>query len=150
MITNNIRIWSEVDGVLVSHFFMYEFANKEGWVLLHERVPWALEQVRAALNARYPSDEIIILVTNTTRTKAQNETLAAKLGWTDEGGLVSRRSWHLVEFGGIAVDFEARVKSSGVRISPVDVSKIASLYFEWVKWYSDGHVHGDFRNLFSE
>jgi len=149
MKTNNIRIWSDVDGEQVSNFFLYEFANQEGWVILHEKVPWALEQIRAAFNARCRPDKIIVEVTNTTRTPHQNEVLGHKLGWDDEGGKVSRRSFHLVEFGGIACDFVVRNITKQCNISPFEVAKVARLYFEWVKAYSDGHTHGDFRNLFS-
>jgi len=147
MQTNNIPIYSEVDGNLVSNFMLYEFANSEGWVLVHERIPWTLEQIRAAFNARYQPDNIIILVTNTTRTPPQNWKLAAKYGYTDEGGKVSRRSFHLVEFGGIAVDFVVRNATRKCNISPCEVAKVADLYFDFVKWYSDGHTHGDYRDL---
>jgi hypothetical protein len=147
MLFNNIQIYSRVDGELVSNFLMREFQNTQGWVILHEKVPWALEMTRAALNARYPTWLIQILVTNCTRTRAQNESLARRLGWADEGGTVSRESFHLVEFGGIAADFVAYSTARKIRIPAKEVADIAALYFDYVKWYSDDHVHGDFRKL---
>ena len=147
MQTNNIHIYSRVDGELVSNFTIREFQNTLGWVILHKKVPWGLEMTRAALNARYPTWLIQILVSNCTRTRQQNEALARKLGWTDEGGLVSRESFHLVEFGGIAVDFVGFSTARKIRIPAKEVADIAGLYFDYVKCYSDGHVHGDFRKL---
>lgn len=150
MNTNNIKIYSDVDGTLSSHFILYEFANREGWVIVHERVPWALENIRAALNARYAPREVRIRITNTTRTRAQNELLARRYGWTSDGGKVSKRSFHLVDFGGIAVDFVCYFADDNSVLSPFEVAKVSALYFEYVKPYEDGHTHGDFRELFSD
>jgi len=144
---NEIPLYTEVDGKLVSHFLLSEFANPIGWVILHPKVPWALEMTRAALNARHHPDRIIIRVTDCTRTQNQLERLADKLGWIDEGGKVSRTSYHSDFLGGIAVDFVAYNTTQRCNVSPVEVARIAALYFDWVKWYSDGHVHGDFRSL---
>lgn len=143
--TNSIPIYTEIDGEKVSHFLFSEFKNPLGWVIVHPQVPWALEHIRADLNNRYAPDEIIIIITCTTRTPQQNEALAARLGWTDEGGLVSRNSYHLVQHGGIAVDFISRNITRKQIVSPSEVAEIADLYFDWVKPYDDGHVHGDFR-----
>lgn len=145
--TNNIKIYTEIDGKLVSHFTLREFQNPIGWVILHEKIPWALEMTRAACNARYPDADYIINVTDCTRTQAQLERLAARLGWVDEGGLVARKSYHLDYLGGIAVDFNAYSRAWKKRMDPHELSRIAALYFDWVKWYPDGHVHGDFRKL---
>lgn len=147
MLTNHIPIYTEIDGVLVSHFFLDEFENAEGWVVLHPKIPWALEHVRAAFNARYRPDVISCHVTNTTRTKSQLAAMALAHGWIDQGGKVARRSFHLVEFGGIATDFYLRNCSKGCNIPPKEVAKVAELYFDYVQAYDDGHVHGDFRSL---
>lgn len=147
MDTNNILIWNNIDGQMVSHFRLKEFQNPQGWVILHEKVPRALHWTRHALNLRYPTWLIQILVKDCTRTRQQNEALARKLGWTDEGGIVSRESFHLVHYGGIAVDFVAYSTARQIPIPAKEVADIAALYFDYVKWYSDGHVHGDFRSL---
>jgi len=145
--SNRIRIYTEIDGKLVSNFFLYEFQNAEGWVLVHHKIPWALEHVRAAFVARYRPDVISCHVTNTTRTKSQLAAMALAHGWIDQGGKVARRSFHLVEYGGIAVDFYLRNQTKGTTIPPKEVAKVAELYFDFVKAYDDGHVHGDFRSL---
>lgn len=147
MDTNDILLWNNIDGQMVSHFRLKEFQNPHGWVILHEKVPRALHWTRHALNLRYPTWLIQILVRDCTRTRQQNEALARKLGWTDEGGLVSRESFHLVHFGGIAVDFVAYSMARQIRIPAKEVADIAALYFDYVKWYADDHVHGDFRKL---
>lgn len=147
MLTNDIQIYTRIDGELISNFRLREFQNALGWVILHDKVPWALEMTRAALNARYPTWLIQILVTNCTRTRQQNEALARKLGWADDGGVVARESFHLVEFGGIAADFVAYSVARKIPIPAKEVADIAALYFDYVKWYSDGHIHGDFRKL---
>ena len=145
--TNKIKIYTEIDGELISNFTFDEFENKLGWVILHEKIPWALEMTRAALNAMARPNIITIHVTNTTRTLSQLEQMGASYGWVDEGGKVARNSYHLHHFGGIAVDFYARNKTLGVNVPPKSVADVAGLYFDWVKAYDDGHVHGDFRSL---
>lgn len=147
MLTNDIQIYTRIDGELISNFRMREFQNALGWVILHEKVPWALEMTRAALNTRYPTWRIQLIIKNCTRTRAQNEALARKLGWADEGGTVSRDSMHLVHNGGIAVDFVAWSRARNIPIPAKEVADIAALYFDYVKWYPDNHVHGDFRKL---
>jgi hypothetical protein len=147
MLRNHIPIYTEIDGILVSNFFMDEFENAEGWIVLHHKIPWALENIRAAMNARYRPDVISCHVTNTTRTKNQLDVMGHKWGWIDQGGKVARRSFHLVEYGGIAVDFYLRNRTKGTNIPPKEVAKVAELYFDFVKPYDDGHIHGDFRTL---
>ena len=71
MLTNDIQIYTRIDGELISNFRLREFQNALGWVILHDKVPWGLEMTRAALNARYPTWLIQILVTNCTRTRQQ-------------------------------------------------------------------------------
>jgi len=148
MNTNNIRLWNNVSGEMVSHFTLKEFNNTLGWVILHEKVPYALEQTREALNLRYPTWNIQLLITNCTRTRQQNEALARKRGWADEGGTVSRDSLHLIEYGGIAVDWVTFSVTRQTYLPAKEVADIAALYFDFVKCYPDGHVHGDFRKLF--
>jgi hypothetical protein len=147
MVTNDIRLWNNVSGEMVSHFRLREFQNPLGWVVLHEKVPWGLEMTRCALNVRYPTWRVQLIIKDCTRTRQQNEALARKLGWSDEGGTVSRDSMHLVHNGGIAVDFIAWSRTRNIPIPAKEVGDIASLYFDFVKWYPDHHVHGDFRKL---
>ena len=147
MHTNHIPIYTKIDDELVSHFFLDEFENAEGWVILHPKIPWALEMTRAALNAMARPNIITLHVTNTTRTKNQLDVMGHNYGWIDQGGKVSRRSYHLVGFGGIAVDFYARNKTLGVNVPVKGVADVAGLYFDYVQAYDDGHVHGDFRTL---
>lgn len=147
MLTNQIPVYSLIEGKLVTNFLLSEFENDEGWVILHHRIPRALELVRAAFNARYRPDVISCHITNTTRTKNQLDVMGHKWGWIDQGGKVARRSFHLVEFGGIAVDFYLRNRTKGTNIPPREVAKVAELYFDYVQAYDDGHVHGDFRSL---
>ena len=65
---------------------------------------------------------------------------------TDEGGLVARRSMHLAEFGGIAVDLTAVVAATRTRIPQRVLGDICRRHFDWVKDdYADGHVHADNR-----
>lgn len=144
---NHIPLYTEIDGSLVSHFSLHEFENPQGWVIIHPKTVEALELARAGVRAQNPGQDIIFRITCTTRTLAQNEALGRKYGFTDEGGKVSRRSWHLEQFGGIAVDFVAWSVTQNCNISPVDVARVARLYFDFVKWYSDSHVHGDLRSL---
>lgn len=128
------------------HFSLHEFENNEGWCMVHPSVIVSLEAVRADMCKQY-GEEVAIYITGSTRTEKRNRELAARYGYTDEGGAVSRTSKHLPEFGGVAVDFYAYKKSNGRRVSQKKLGEIARQYFDFVKDdYKDGHVHGDNRN----
>jgi len=144
---NNIKIFSDIDGQLVSNFTLEEFENPHGWVILRAETPRALEHVRDAFNARYHPDKIIVIVTDCTRTPDQNERLALRYGWSHQGGAVAKNSFHLVQYGGIAVDFVVYNSTRLVPIPPAEVKPVADLYFSYVQCYDDGHVHGDLRSL---
>lgn len=144
---NDVRLAVWIDGALVSHFRLCEFENEDGLAMIHTSTLTALEHVRHDLCEKY-GEEVWVIITSAIRTEGENERLAAWLGWTDDGGLVSRDSKHLVKYGGIAVDFVAVVASSRQRVQQSVVGGMARKYFDWVKDdYSDGHVHGDMRNV---
>lgn len=149
------------------HFSLHEFENIEGLCMVHPTLLAALEDFRAAVNRDYNQDahitreqgvEIIdayigIHITDAVRTEADNERLAMRLGYTDEGGAVSRNSRHLAKFGGIAADFllfEKRSTANGGSVRPYTKSGLGSMareYFDFVKDdYADGHIHVDMRN----
>ncbi len=142
---NNIALMTYLDGETVSHFRLCEFENSEGLVMVHQAALTALELTRRDLCARY-GEMVWILVTDAVRTQAELERLAARLGWTDEGGLVARRSRHLAAFGGIAVDLVAVVARTRARVPQRVLGAICRRYFDFVKDdYTDGHVHADQR-----
>jgi hypothetical protein len=143
---NDIRFVTELDGETVSHFKMREFENRDGLVMVHASVLDSLERVRRELCAM-AGEEVWVIVTNGVRTRADLERLAARLGWIDEGGVVSRNSKHLAEFGGIAVDVVARVASSRHQVPQATLGDVCRRHFDWVKDdYADGHVHADNRS----
>jgi len=140
-----VGLLAEVDGERVSHFRLREFESREGLAMVHATVLAALERVRRDLGAM-AGEEVWIIVTDGVRTQADLERLAARLGWVDEGGAVARRSKHLAEFGGIAVDLVAVVASTGRRVPQETAGAVCRRYFDWVKDdYRDGHVHADNR-----
>jgi len=142
---NDVGLLAEVDGERVSHFRLREFESREGLAMVHATVLAALERVRRDLGAM-AGEEVWIIVTDGVRTQADLERLAARLGWVDEGGAVARRSKHLAEFGGIAVDLVAVVASTGRRVPQETAGAVCRRYFDWVKDdYRDGHVHADNR-----
>lgn len=121
------------------HFKLFEFEDPEGLVMVHPSVIVSLERVRADLCTMHGAD-VPIRITCGVRTHQYNERLAARLGWTDEGGAVSRTSKHLPEYGGIAVDIVAD------KIGQRALGKVCRRYFDFVKDdYGDGHVHADNR-----
>ena len=131
-----------------SHFKLREFANAEGVAMVHPRLLSCLEELRGKLCAKY-GREVWIIITDATRTRVDNEALGARLGWIDEGGVVSRESKHLTKYGGIAADikaFFADPDPSGYRfrIPQSVVGEEARWVFAYVKDdYGDGHVHVD-------
>lgn len=144
---NDVRLVVELDGEDVSHFRLREFENGHGLAMVHESVVLALERVRQDLCAE-AGETVWVLITDGVRTQADLERLAARLGWTDEGGLVSRRSKHLAAFGGIAVDVVAVVARTKARVPQRTLGAVCRRYFDFVKDdYGDGHVHGDMRGV---
>jgi len=142
---NRVKLYTEIDGELVSHFSLREFENAYGFVMIHASVPRALEQVRRDL-CHEAGEEVQIVITDALRTEEELRRLAKRYGWTDEGGTVSRNSRHLARYGGIAVDIVARVRSTGARFPQDRVGAVCRRYFDFVKDdYPDGHVHADNR-----
>jgi hypothetical protein len=130
-----------------SHFFLSEFQNAEGLAIVHPSLLLGLENLRDALCTAYET-EVPIVITCGTRTQADNEKLAEKLGWTTEGGAVSRESKHLPKYGGVAADIYAMVSKKenpdGIRVPQHVIEYHAKKYFSYVKAdYPDGHVHVD-------
>jgi hypothetical protein len=142
---NRVKLYTQIDGELVSHFSLREFENAYGFVMVHASVPRALELVRRDL-CREAGEEVEIVITDALRTEEELRQLAQRYGWADEGGSVSRNSRHLARYGGIAVDIVARVRSSGARFPQDSVGAACRRYFDFVKDdYPDGHVHADNR-----
>ncbi len=144
---NNIRLAIERNGQwVVTHFRMKEFENKNGWVMIHRSVMVSLTGLREELEKMF-GEEVEIIITDSTRTPQENEELGKRLGWTDERGIVARDSRHLERYGGIAVDFYARLKRNKQRIPGKEIETICRKYFDFVKaHYKDGHIHADNRN----
>ena len=140
-----MRLAAVVDGETLSHFRLCEFENGDGLAMVHRSVLESLERVRRDLCAE-AGEEVWIIVTDAVRTQADLERLAARLGWTDEGGLVARDSRHLAKYGGIAVDVIAVVARTRERVPQKKLGELCRRYFDWVKDdYADGHVHADNR-----
>lgn len=143
---NDLLLHTLLDGEWVSHFRLREFENAEGLVMIHASIPPALERVRRDL-AAHMGEPVRLIITDAVRTRTDLERLAARWGWADEGGLVSRRSKHLAEFGGIAVDLTACTERTRTRVAPEVLGRICRRYFDYVKDdYKDGHVHADHRD----
>lgn len=143
---NDISLTALLEGVAVSHFKLREFENAEGLAMVHVSALDSLERVRRDLCSMY-GETVHLLITNAVRTQADNERLAARYGWTDEGGRVARRSRHLAEFGGIAADLKARVARTRAPVPQHTLGMVCRRYFDWVKDdYEDGHVHADNRD----
>ncbi len=113
---------------------------------IHVSTLESLERVRRDLCAMM-GEEVWIIITDAVRTHAELERLAARLGWTEQGGAVARVSKHLVEFGGIAVDLISVVARTRERVPQETVGAVCRRHFDWVKDdYADGHVHADNRD----
>lgn len=144
---NDIPLVAVVDGEPVSHFRLREFENRDGLAMVHSSTLVALEKVRRDLCAM-AGEEVWVIVTDAVRTAQDLERLAAGLGWTDEGGAVSRHSKHLARYGGIAVDLIAVVASTRRRVPQCTLGAVCRRHFDWVKDdYHDGHVHADNRGV---
>jgi len=142
---NRIKLYTDIDGELVSHFSLHEFENDGGFVMIHASVPRALELVRRDL-CREVGEEVEIRITDAVRTKQELEQLARTHGWSDEGGTVSRNSKHLAQYGGIAVDIIALVRRTDRCVPQDRLGAVCRRYFDFVEDnYPDGHVHADNR-----
>lgn len=143
--TNDIRLLTTLDGEDVAHFRLREFANADGLAMIHPELLLALERVRRELNAM-AGETVWVIVKDAVRTQADLDRLAARLGWADEGGSVSRDSMHLAKYGGIAVDLIAVIANSRHRVPQATLGKVCRRHFDFVKDdYADGHVHADLR-----
>ena len=144
---NEVRLLTTLEGEDVSHFRLREFENGDGLAMVHSAALVSLEAVRRDLSAM-AGEEVWVIVTDGVRTEADLERLAARLGWVDEGGAVSRDSKHLAKYGGIAVDLVAVSADSRMRVPQATLGKVCRRHFSWVKDdYPDGHVHADNRGL---
>ena len=142
---NDIPLLVTVDGEDVCHFKLREFENADGLAMVHRATVEALERVRRDLGAAF-GEEVWVIITDAVRTQTDLERLAARLGWTDEGGAVARRSKHLAEFGGIAVDLIGVVARTRARVPQRTLGAVCRRHFDYVKDdYADGHVHADLR-----
>lgn len=143
---NNVRLLSHVDGEPSSHFRLSEFENREGLAMVHAALLDSLERVRRDLCA-LAREEVWLIVTDAVRTVADLERLAARFGWTDQGGTVARDSKHLAIYGGIAVDLVAVLARNGERLPQRVLGTACRRHFDFVKDdYADGHVHADNRD----
>lgn len=142
---NDIVLYTDIDGEKVSHFKLNEFENHDGFAMVDPEMLRALEFTRKDLCDHF-KHEVWIIITCCLRTNEENEELATRLGWTDEGGAVSRTSKHLTQFGGIAVDFVVVNSQTRNKIEPKLVGNYARKYFTFVKDdYGDSHIHADMR-----
>ncbi len=144
---NNFRLAVQLNGEwTISHFNLKEFENSKGWAMVHSSVIASLEMLRTELT-KLIGEEVEIVITDSTRTEAENENLGKLYGWIDNGGKVAKDSKHLEKYGGIAVDFFARTKPNKRYIPTKLVGEIAKRYFDFVKSdYADGHIHADNRH----
>lgn len=139
---------SRANDIQVSeHFKLYEFEDRADGhlVVLHPLTLLRLELLHRAL-AKSIGHPIDIIVTCGTRTPRSNKQLAKLLGWTDEGGLVSRNSKHLPKFGGIAVDLYALDHELRVLVPTKTVADIAQRFFNVVLDHYPTHIHVDLRH----
>jgi hypothetical protein len=139
--------WKYEGAVLDSHFRLCEFEGEDGLVVVDSGLVRSLEHVRRELCAFY-RHEVQIVIKSGTRTEAENERLAEKHGWVENGGKVARDSRHLPRYGGIAVDVRAQYRKGGVlvHIEQATLGSACRAHFAFVKDdYPDGHVHADNR-----
>lgn len=127
-----------------SDFKPYEIMNRSGLLRLHPSVIVGAQAVRDALKARF-GREIGIFITSGFRSEHDQTRLAVTqgLGWTDQGGRVSRDSMHKY---GAALDFYAWDWRESRRIDRGIVANTATTYFDYVKTYQNTqHIHADMR-----
>lgn len=142
---NDVRLLCHLDGEPLSHFRLREFENPEGLAMVHADTLVSLEKTRRDLCALCRA-EVWLIVTSAVRTPADQEHLAARLGWANQGGAVARDSRHLARYGGIAVDLIAVLAGNRRRVPQATLGAICRRHFDFVKDdYRDGHVHADNR-----
>lgn len=142
---NDVRLLTDLDGEPVSHFRLKEFENEDGLAMVHAATLLALERLRRDLCA-HAGEEVWVMITDAVRTPEELERLAQRLGWTGNGGQVSRDSRHLTRYGGIAVDLVAVVVRTRERVPQRTLGEFCRRHFDFVKDdYQDGHVHADNR-----
>jgi len=147
---NEIPLTTTIDGQQASNFHLREFENPDGLAMVHTTTLASLEKVRRELCAM-AGETVWVIITDAVRTQADLERLAARLGWTDQGGAVSRNSKHLAKYGGIAVDLIAVLASTRRPVPQGTLGAICRRYFDYVKDdYPDGHIHADNRNILNE
>lgn len=117
------------------HFNLREFQNALGQVMVDLELVNCLEELRAALGS--PS----IIITSGYRSEADNEALAKRLGWIEDGGLVSKDSQHMRGKAADIVVYDYNLKKY---LSPTVVAKQADPLFSYVSAY-EAHVHVDVR-----
>jgi len=140
--------WENKGKVSVSHFELREFEGEDGLVVVDPGLIRSLELTRRNLCEIFERD-VEIVIKSGTRSEAENERLAEKLGWVEDGGAVAHDSRHLPRFGGIAVDCYARYPEGSERVvvPQASLESACKLYFVYVKAdYPDGHVHADNRS----
>lgn len=143
---NDVRLLTHVDGQAASHFRLREFENPEGLAMVHPSLLDSLERVRRDLCGE-AGETVWVILTSALRTERDQARLAARLGWTHQGGLVSPNSRHLARHGGIAADLVAVVARSHERVPQKHLGAVCRRYFDFVKDdYRDGHVHADNRH----
>ena len=133
-----------MNGKLVSHFTMKEFEDLNGQVTLDYYTLLAIEYTREELCHRYKED-VMIIITGATRTKDRNAFLGNLLGFLPNG-LVARNSFHLLKYGGIALDLKALIKRTKEPVSEANALGAAGMFFDFVIGsYDDLHIHVDNR-----
>lgn len=144
---NDIRLLTYLDSQPVSNFRLKEFETSDGLAMVHAATLLGLEKVRRDLRL-LAGEDVWVIITDAARTPEELERLGARLGWSDQGGSVSRDSRHLTRYGGIAVDFVAVIARTRRRIPQRTLGDICRRHFDFVKDdYADGHVHADQRSL---
>ncbi len=129
------------------HFTLCEFDDKANGnlVVLHPLTIERLEKLHLALSESM-GRPIAILITCGTRTPRTNNQLAKLLGWTDDGGLVSKTSKHLPRFGGIAADLQVLDIEFGQLMPIRTVAQLAASFFDTIIDHYPTHIHVDLRD----
>jgi hypothetical protein len=122
------------------HFNLQEFSSHTGEIFIDAHLIDQLELFRDHL-AEVFAEEVAIIITNGYRSVKDNEDLGKRLGFTDEGGLVSRNSQHML---GKAADIMCVKKKSWKFISPVLIGEEAKRFFSYTQVY-EAHIHVDVR-----
>jgi len=123
------------DFQLSEHFNLKEFQNRNGEVKIDPLLVSTLEELRSTLGG------ISIIITSGYRSKSDNEALAERLGWIEDGGLVAKDSQHLYGKAAdiVCYDFDLRQY-----LAPTLVATHAAKLFSFVKAY-EAHTHVDVR-----